>query len=698
MLFAPNDRPDRRRILDCGWKLSSRSVVGRAVRLRPTVEVMESRTLLTSQPLIIAALGDSVTDEYEFYPAATKDSIPIPSSLLEDGSVKLPPEIFLTGRNAARNWVMNIGANESSQLSFGDYTTISRGATRLQGFQQNWALTGTAAGGPNIGGSGTTFDTEYQGIPPVFPAGINPTPGLITQTSPPDLSINDIDVVTIFIGGNDYVAALAAFASDRSNIGAFQTANTNIKNAIADAITSIQTAATAAGNTDLKFVVLTTPDITSAPLIQGLAGGNLFILKIIIGSAAQSLENDLVKTYKDNPTVGVVSSNTVINQFIQNPVIDGVTVDMTKGGQDYTDGFIGDGFHPGTIVQGLIAQAVVAEINTLEGAQVVDPITPAEIVDYARNAQPTIAFTSSTSTATVGQGIRFQAKVTPARPGAPIPTGSVTFHLIVPATSTSPAMLGTVLGIANVSPTGVASVTFDDLPAGSYTIAATYNGDFANDARLSATLTQKVVSTGVATRTSILSTANPVTAGTPITFTAIVSALGTGVPRPTGEVTFREETADRILGRATLNAQGVAKLNVTDLGVGSHKIVASYGGAKLLAGSHSSPLNEVVKAPAPPSRSSTTQIIPTYFVQNRRRWVELEVVVSPVNRSAGTATGEVTLLLGAFQLRTLTLNNGSARIAFPLELLVRRTITAHYNGNTSLADSGSPPVFIRLPS
>ncbi len=668
---------------------STRATKGRARGLRPCVEGMETRTLLASQPLVIAALGDSLTDEYQFYGAASASSLaaPVPPSLL--GSVpltSLPPQIFLTGRDGAKNWVENIGANSSSQLSFGEFQTTSRGATRLQGYQENWALSGTAAGGPNIGGSGTTFAEEYQGIPQAFPNGFDPTPGLITQTTSNGIPIKNINVVTIIIGGNDYVGALASFVTDH-NPGDFTTANTNIENGIASAIKAIQTAATNAGNTSLKFVLVTTPDITDTPLVQDLAGSNLPILKFIIGGKVQTLETNLFNTYKGNPAVGVVSSNTIINQFIANPVIDGVKVNMTAGGQDYTDGFVGDGFHPGTIVQGLISQAVVKEINTLEGAQVVDPITNAEIVNYAKDSQPTITFTSSASTTTVGQGIRFQAQVTPPLRGAPVPTGTVTFEEILGGTS-----IGTILGTANVGPTGAANVTIDDLPAGSYAIAAIYNGNQTYDARLSSTLTQTVVTTPAATKTSLLSSSNPASPGTAIAFTAIVSAQGTGLPSPTGAVTFQDETTGRSLGSATLNAQGVATLSVTGLGVGSHNVVASYAGAGILAGSHSNTVTQVVAAA---NRHTTTQIVPTYFQQNGRVWVALNVVVAPVDPSLGTATGTVRLSLGAFQQRTLMLNNGRASISFPLALLAHRTVSAYYSGNGSLLASGSAPVFIR---
>ncbi len=424
-------------------------------RVRPSVESIECRTLLSAQPLIIAALGDSLTDEYQFYGAATPAPPSFPALMSGEAST-LPPEIYLTGRDAARNWVEQIGATLSSQLSFGNFTTSSRGMTRNQGYQENWAENGTTASGPDVSGTATTFAEEYNGIPPEFSLGEDPTPGLVTQTSPPDIPIGQINVVTILIGANDYNAALSAYTeqSDKLDTSAFDTANTNIENGIASAITTIKAAATTAGNPNLKFVIITTPDITVSPLIQDEAGSALPALKVIIGEKIDALDLNLATTYVGNPNVGLIDSTAIIDQFIADPVIDGVTVNMEGAGQDYTDGFIGDGFHPGTIVQGLITQAVVSKINAPRGAQVVTPVTDADIVNYAEASQPTITFSASASTTTFGQAITFKADVTPATAGQAIPTGTVSFEVIIPATSDGPARPGVVLGTVPLNPTG----------------------------------------------------------------------------------------------------------------------------------------------------------------------------------------------------------------------------------------------------
>jgi hypothetical protein len=281
------------------------------------------------------------------------------------------------------------------------------------------------------------------------------------------------------IGANDYNAALSAYTeqSDKLDTSVFETAITMIENGIASVITTIQAAATAAGNPNLKFVIITMPDITVAPLIQDEAGSALPAVKVIIGEKIDALDLNLATTYVGNPNGGLIDSTAIIDRFIADPVIDGVTVNMEGAGQDYTDGFIGDGFHPGTIVQGLITHAVVSKINVLEGAQVVTPVTDADIVNYAEASQPTITFSASSSTTMFGQAITFKADITQATDGKAIPTETMSFEVIIPATSEGPARPGVVLGTVPLNPTGSASMAVRDFPIGTYSIAAIYNGD-----------------------------------------------------------------------------------------------------------------------------------------------------------------------------------------------------------------------------
>src|SRR5262249_44575017 len=91
-----------------------------------------------------------------------------------------------------------------------------------------------------------------------------------------------------------------------------------------------------------------------------------------------------------------------------------------------------------------------------------------------------------------------------------------------------------------------------------------------------------------ATTTTLTSTLNPSTLGQPVTFTARVSAGGSGTP--TGTVTFMEGTTT--LGTGTLDAAGLATFSTSAMTVGNHAITAVYGGGGSFSPSTSSALGQ----------------------------------------------------------------------------------------------------------
>jgi GDSL-like Lipase/Acylhydrolase len=101
----------------------------------------------------IGVLGDSYSDEYQFY----------------------PPD-----RSTAQNWVEILA--RARGLSFGRYSTESRGEPRIQGFEFNWARS-----------DATSTDMIKSGQ----------HTGLAGQ-----VASGEVGVVVIFIGGNDFIYAL----------------------------------------------------------------------------------------------------------------------------------------------------------------------------------------------------------------------------------------------------------------------------------------------------------------------------------------------------------------------------------------------------------------------------------------------------------------------------------------------------------
>ncbi len=444
---------------------------------------MERRALLAAslRPLVMAALGDSLTDEYSFYgPQA------FPGSTGSSSLFPLPAPTFTVGRSSARNWVANLAATRSSQVTFGPYSVASRNQTRNQGFAEDWAVTGATATGGNAAGTGTTFRRQLSGFPS------RKLPGLLTQSvANSGYRPKDLNVVTIWVGSNDYVRALSNYASSLTQNDGFAATRGHPNRVNAGIESSIRSAVAAIHQKipRVKIVIVTPADITTAPVVASAlaTGASLFPgLARTVSASVVALSADLAK-FARQPGVGVVNTQALFNKFRAAPTIEGVTVNLQASGQNLTDGFIGDGFHPGTIVQGILTQAIVAQVDALYGQPVIAPLTDAEIVRYAVATQPTIAFSSTiTPDPTTGQNsLRLQAVVTSGVGSTAIPTGTVSFETITPATTTSPARPGIILGTAPVDAMGRATLTASSSLLNLAPFYAVYNGDQATDARLS---------------------------------------------------------------------------------------------------------------------------------------------------------------------------------------------------------------------
>jgi probable HAF family extracellular repeat protein len=90
--------------------------------------------------------------------------------------------------------------------------------------------------------------------------------------------------------------------------------------------------------------------------------------------------------------------------------------------------------------------------------------------------------------------------------------------------------------------------------------------------------------------TALASSQNPSTHGQAVTFTATVSSIA-GPPPDGDQVIFKAGTV--LLGNGTLS-KGVASVTTSSLGVGTHKITATYAGDSIYAASKAAALNQVV--------------------------------------------------------------------------------------------------------
>ena len=179
---------------------------------------------------------------------------------------------------------------------------------------------------------------------------------------------------------------------------------------------------------------------------------------------------------------------------------------------------------------------------------------------------------SSLNPSVFGQPVTLTVTVTSTAPSTP--TGTVTFK-------NGAATLGTAI----LDPSGVATLTKANLPAGALSITAIYNGDSETAKSTSAPLTQTV--NQATTAIALTSSQNPSTAGQLVKFTATVTSPTT---TPTGSVTLMDGStalavASLVGGKATLS---------TSLSSGTHSLSAVYGGTANITGSTSALLVQTV--------------------------------------------------------------------------------------------------------
>ncbi len=239
-----------------------------------------------------------------------------------------------------------------------------------------------------------------------------------------------------------------------------------------------------------------------------------------------------------------------------------------------------------------------------------------------------------------GQPLTLTATVAGDAPGSGTPQGTVDF-----VNSTTGAELGTVTlgdvlsaldGSVNPSDPSSASISNLTIPAGTYSITATYNGE-ANVFGSSSTVLP-VGPTTLSISTDISSVPAVSSWYQPVTFTATVANIPGWNTPPTGDVDFFDATTQTDLGDVPL-VSGVATLPVDGLGVavaaaGMQTITANYSGDANFA-ANSSSTNVTVVNPT----TTSLQASPTVALSDQA--VTLTATVAVDAPGSGTPGGTV---------------------------------------------------------
>lgn len=272
-----------------------------------TVETLDRRRLFAVTPathLGIGFLGDSYTDEYQFYPI----------------------------RDTAKNYVELLAQQRG--LNFGSFTTTDRGDARHQGYAFNWALSGA-----------TSSDMITQELP-----------GLVKQ-----VHSHDVRIVYMFIGGNDFNALLTS-ADPLATLSSLQsTVTANIEKA-ANAILA------ASGGAHVFIANLPDVSLLPQGQAAEAAGVPAFAMNYLdsaehsINSAIASYAAAHSRVVVANLS-GLFSSLLSKGSF----TIDGHKISGTQDGDVATDAFLADDTHPGTILQAEMANLFIRTVDSALG-------------------------------------------------------------------------------------------------------------------------------------------------------------------------------------------------------------------------------------------------------------------------------------------------------------------------------------------
>jgi hypothetical protein len=275
----------------------------------------------------------------------------------------------------------------------------------------------------------------------------------------------------------------------------------------------------------------------------------------------------------------------------------------------------------------------------------------------------------SSPTVTIGDPVTFTASVSPSAAG-----GNVQFKV-------DGSDFGAAQPLAGGTATSQAFGT-GTLGIGNHTVQAVYNGDADYLGSTSPAATFRVRNPLLPTTTTEVAAPASVVTGQTVTLSADVSA-GSGTDPVTGSVTFTDG-AD-VLGEVAVDGAGHAALDVADLTVGSHSIVAAYSGDDVYNASTSAPATvSVAKADVQVGLSTPDNHTVT------GQAVNFTATVGALAPGAGTPSGTVQLVVDGTDVGgPVALVNGAATFD-PLTTLGAgdHTVTVAYGGDAGFR-SGS---------
>lgn len=385
-----------------------------------------------------------------------------------------------------------------------------------------------------------------------------------------------------------------------------------------------------------------------------LTAGSHSLTAVYSGDASHNSANSPIVTQvvtKTTPTLSVTTSGP--STYGQTVTITANLTLGTTGTVTFTSGGVtlGSDTVKGSGTASITTTALPAGSDTITGTYSGDnnynQATATTTQNVAR-ASPTSILTSSVNPAAPGVSVTFTDTL------SSTVTGTVTFK-----------NGGTVLGTANVSGS-IATFSTSNLPLGSNSITAAYNGDGNNNSS-TASLTETIAKNNPTV--TVTSSPSPSSYGQTVTITGSVPAGATGT------MTFTNGAA--AIGSGTVNASGNVVVTSSTLPIGTDTITASYSGDT--ANNAATGTTTQIVNKATPTMTLSSSVNPSVVNQS----------VSITATLPASATGTVTFISGATNLGTATISNGTATVSTSFLPIGSDSITASYSGdpnnNTAIA-------------
>jgi hypothetical protein len=313
-----------------------------------------------------------------------------------------------------------------------------------------------------------------------------------------------------------------------------------------------------------------------------------------------------------------------------------------------------------TLIEG--THSVVATYN---GDGTFLPSSSAPMQQVITATATTTSLTSNRNPAQPTQIVTFTARVTESVSGADVPAGVVTFRI------TNPGAADTTQTVA-VDTQGRATFSTASMSEGTHVVTAKYNSTIPWLGSTSAPLPQVVAKR--ASSVSLRSSDTTTVFGQAVTFTATMNDVSAA-----GTVTFTIGTR-KLVG--VVDGDGIARVVISNLAVGTHRVTAAYSGSPMFNPSTSAALSQIVS-----KASTSTRIVSSANPARRGTLVTFTATVTAVSPGVGVPRGTVRFVIGGLVRDVLLNQAGRASYSTSGLTVGTHTITATYLGNVNFNSS-----------